>query len=111
MALPALIGPHTLSVSIVDQVSRSKVAGVYVLSARVGGDINVRRVVRSDDDLASALKEFVGLYSHFSCASATSPRNAYEMECELFHAEKPPENTSHPVRPLGADWTCPTCGQ
>ena len=111
MALPSLSGPHILSIRIIDQTITGKVPGVYALNARVGGALTTRRVGRSVDDLATRIKEFVGLYSDFSCAIVSSPKHAYESECELYHVWMPPENTDHPARPDDADWAFPICGR
>ena len=96
---------------MVDRTIRRKAGGIYVLSAKAGDTFTTQRIGRSDDDIASALKGFIGLYSHFSWAHASSPRHAFEMECALYHAEKRPESTSHPAKTNGTDWVCPVCGE
>jgi hypothetical protein len=111
MPHPILDGPHVLSLRLIEQTIPRKVAGVYVLSAREGNAINPRRIGRADEDLASALREFVGLYSHFSCAAAQSPASAYAMECELHHAWDLPESPNHPAPPPNGDAVCPVCGR
>ena len=111
MALPSLSGPHILSIRSIDQTITDKMPGVHVPNARVGGVLTARRAGRSEDDLATRIKEFVGLYSDFSCAVASLPKHAYELECELYHAWMPPENTGHPARPDDADWSCPICSR
>ncbi len=108
---PSLKGPEVLSLNTIDRTIRSKVAGIYVLSAKVGSDISPRRLGRADDDLGSAVKSFIGLYSHFSWAFASTPKNAFGMECALYHAGTPPESPSHPARTTGTDWACPVCGR
>jgi len=111
MPLPILSGPFVLSVGAVEEAIRGKISGVYVLSTKAGGDINCRRVGRADDDLGMTIKDFVGLYSHFSYASALSPAQAYAMECEFYHSGKLPENPAHPMKPAGCHWICPVCRQ
>ena len=111
MAVPPLDGPHSLSVKSVERTITRKSAGVYVLSALEGGSVNPRLVGRADDDVGTSLKEAIGLYSHFAFVYASSPKNAYEMECEIYHSMKPPENAKHPVKPADAAWECPVCGQ
>ena len=111
MSHPILHGPHILSRRLIEQNIPRKIAGVYVLSAREGNAINARRIGRADEDLALALREFVGLYSHFSCAAAESPLSAYAMECELHHARDLPESRSHPIAPPNSDGACPVCGR
>ena len=111
MPHPILNGPHVLSLKFIQQFVPRKVAGVFVLSAREGNAMHARRIGRADDDLASTLRDFVGLYSHFSCAAAESPVTAYAMECELHHAWDLPESPSHPVALQTSDAACPVCGR
>ena len=111
MSLPNLDGPHALSQRIIEQTIRRKVAGIYALSAKEGGVIALRRIGRADADLAAALLEFLGVYSHFSFAVAETIERAYEMECRLYHASAPPENAAHPVSPSGSASLCPVCGR
>ena len=111
MSLPTLDGPHALSQRLVDETIRRKVAGVYVLHAKEGGSVNLRRVGRADGDLGAALREFIGIYSHFSCVAAADPVSAYEMECRLYHAWSPPENPAHPEGSSAGAGACPVCGR
>ena len=98
MTLPSLSGPPILSVRIADQTIGHKVPSVYVLSAGVAGVATTRRVGRTNDDRVTGIKVFVGLCSDFSCAVASSPKDAHEMACELYHARWPPENVGHPAK-------------
>ena len=111
MAVPRLDGPHSLSAKSVERTITRKSAGVYVLSGLEGGISNARFVGRSDDDVGASLKGGIGLYSHFAFVYASSPKSAYEMECEIYHSTNPPENTGHPTKPADASWECPVCGQ
>jgi hypothetical protein len=111
MAVPRLDGPHSLSTKSVERTVTRKMAGVYVLSAMEGGIASPRLVGRSDHDVGTKLKDGIGLYSHFAFVYASSPRSAYEMECEIYHSTKPPENATHPTKPADATWECPVCGQ
>lgn len=111
MAMPRLNGPHPLSAKSVERAVRRTSAGVYVLSAVEEGIANPRLVGRSDDDIGTTLKGEIGLYSHFAFVYASSPENAYEMECGIYHEIKPPENGKHPAKPAGAIWPCPICGR
>jgi hypothetical protein len=111
MAVPRLDGPHTLSAKSVERIVRRRAPGVYVLSAVEEGIASARLVERSDDDIGASLKGGIGLYSHFAFVYASSPKSAYEMECEIYHAAKPPENTKHPTKPTDETWECPVCGQ
>jgi hypothetical protein len=111
MPLPTLDGPHALSQRLVEQTIRGKFPGVYALSAKEGGIVNLRRIGRADADLGAALREFIGVYSHFSCVAAADPASAYEMECRLYHAWSPPENLVHPESPGEGNGVCPVCGR
>ena len=105
MTLPSLSGPPILSDRIADQTIGHKVPSVYVLSAGVAGVVTTRRVGRTNDDRVTGIKVFVGLCSDFSCAVASSPKDAHEMACELYHARWPPENVGAsrqgPPTPIG----------
>ena len=111
MAVPRLDGPYSLSAKSVERTIRRKKPGVYVLSALEGGIASARLVGRSDDDVGTSLKEGIGLYSHFAFVYASSAKSAYEMECEIYHSAKPPENTTHPTKPADVSCECPVCGQ
>ena len=39
-----------------------------------------------------------------------SVRQAYLMECRLFHRHAPSDNEKHPAVPAGANWRCPANG-
>jgi hypothetical protein len=102
---------NVLSSGIIERTIRRKSAGVYVLSALEEGVASARRVGRSDDDIAEALRESIGLYSHFAFVYAPSPKGAYEVECEIYHSLRPPENPTHPAKPTEMAWVCPVCGR
>ena len=110
MPTSILDGPHPLCIKHLASRIRRKAPGTYLLSATRGGEIGPRRVERSDDDVAEQLKQHIGLYSHFAWAYASSPMAAYEMECEMYHVWRPPDNLKHPEKPTGVDWNCPVCG-
>jgi len=73
----------------------------------------VEYVGRSDDDINSRLKNWVGSkYSEFKFEYYGSPKAAFEKECNLYHdwGEKEIlDNDRHPERPDGTDWKCPRC--
>jgi hypothetical protein len=37
----------------------------------------------------------------------TSARQAYLLECRLFHKHRPCDNAIHPAVPAGTNWRCP----
>ncbi|HKX10225.1 MAG TPA: hypothetical protein VJN67_18655 [Stellaceae bacterium] len=107
---PSLNGPHLLNAQVIGRTVTRKSAGVYVVNSVAGGAATPRFVGRADDDLAARLKEYVGLYASFAFVYASSPASAYEIECQIYHALRPPESTRHPAKPAGAEGACPVCG-
>ena len=99
-----LSGPYPLS-KVRDYVDPDYM-GVYVLS-RDGKERTY--VGRSDSDLSRRLVQSAdaGDYSYFWFDYASSERNCYLKECELYHKYDPPDNTVHPAVPYGANWRCP----
>jgi len=103
----------------IDQMVKKKspgvdVPGVYVLDKSSTAPFHVDYVGRSDDDLNARLKTHVGsVYKYFKFDYATSPKNAFEKECELYHDFGGPQgkldNKVHPDRPAGSGWKCPKC--
>lgn len=103
-----LMGPY--STNLVDVYITKVAPGVYVLSR----DGKVAHYVgRSDIDVGARVKqsssEKAG-YTHFWFEYAPSPKEAYDMECELYHKYSPPDNINHPAAPLGTNWRCPIAG-
>jgi hypothetical protein len=111
MTAPALKEWHALSAKTIERTITHKSASVYLLSSVEDGVAGVRLHGRSDGDVGARLKRYVGLYSQFAFAYASSPKNAYEMECKIYHSITPPGNGKHPKRTADAEWICPVCGQ
>ena len=107
---PSLNGPHLLNAQVIGRTVTRRSAGAYVVNSVVGGAASVRLVGRADADLAARLREYVGLYASFAFVYAASPATAYEVECRIYHALRPPENAGHPLRPADAEGPCPVCG-
>lgn len=82
-------------------------AGSYVLS-RDGRTAHY--VGRSDYDVGSRIvrsaQEGYG-YRWFWFQYASSPRDAFNQECELYHEYSPCDNDCHPAVPSGQYVTCP----
>ncbi len=53
------------------------------------------------------LHVYVDSYSYFSFEYCSSSRNAFEVECDLFHDINPYDNPIHPVRPGDAHLEVP----
>ena len=84
---------------------------LYAIHPRDGGI--VRYVGRSDSDVRMRLLQHAdeGRYRWFEFDYATSPKDAFEHECRLWHRHQPPDNNLHPDRPTGTNWKCPVCGR
>ena len=105
-----LIGPYGLSFEEVAQALPRGQCGVFALGhLDATGTFRIERVGRDDHDLRQCLTTFIGSSSRFKFVPATSPQQAFEAECALFHRFRPPGNIIHPERPRGSDWRCPVC--
>lgn len=105
---------HGLSNEKVDTYVTQTKPGVYALDETTKGPFTVSYVGRSDTNLNQRLKDWVGSkYKYFEFDYATSPKDAFEKECELWHDFAGPEgkldNKQHPERPDETDWKCPKC--
>lgn len=113
MSTPTLSGPYPLTSDGVDNAITQTSAGAYALGKLDTSDNKfiIHYVGRSDDDLNARLKQHVLLwYPQFKAAYATSSKNAFEMECELYHAYGiHGDNKVHPARPAYSGWKCPCC--
>ena len=95
----------------VKQVVKFQAPGVYLLST---DGRHADYVARSDTDVgarvADAAQETADEYPFFWFEYATSPHQAFALECCCFHQYDPPHNTFHPVALPGAAWQCPVSG-
>jgi excinuclease UvrABC nuclease subunit len=83
--------------------------GVYVLT-RKG---HVAYVGRSDTNVDARVNQSFheGDYDLTSTVYETnSKREAYLLECRLFHKHNPIDNEIHPRIPAGTNWRCPVKG-
>lgn len=107
-----LYGPYDLTFDSVDAVMPVGSRGVFALGyAEDSSMFRVQRVGRDGKDLSRKLKSLIGASNKFKYRLTLTEREAFEMECELFHKLRPPSNISHPDRPQGSDWRCPYCLQ
>ena len=110
MASTGLNGPHTLDSETVEKTVTKTSPGNYALGrVKDDGKFYVNYVGRADKDLATRLKQHAGKYERFKYGYATSPKAAFEKECQLFHDFEPPANKIHPDRPDNTNWECPVC--
>ncbi len=111
MDIPDLTGPFKLTNSNIAIRIRQGTLGAYVVGPmRTDGHLSVKFIGRSDNDLALKLKEHAEKYDAFGFVRASSPLDAFQMECALYHHFEPDDNGSHPDRAAGSDWKCPICG-
>lgn len=112
MVMPTLIGPMPLTRGIIGTTFRRKTAGAYVIGSRSPDQVMlVPYVGRSDDDLGGRLLTHVGNYDAFSYILADLPKQAYELQCELYHELKPSKNPQHPHKPADVQCACPVCSR
>ncbi len=106
-----LEGPFQLSITSIDEHVPANAPGVFALSDVIAtdGSSAINCVGRSDDDVAAALKSWIGRYKYFGFVYCLNAARAYAKECELFHQFHPTDNSAHPVKsdPLAR---CSRCG-
>lgn len=114
MASLGMNGPFVFTASEIDkQITRTS-EGNYALG-RINdkGSFVVKYVGRADSDVNDRIKDHLGKsYSHFKFSYATSPKNAFEKECQNYHdfnTNNGLDNKIHPDRPSGTNWKCPCC--
>ncbi len=104
---------YKLTYESIDKNVKQK-PGVYVLDKNRSGSFQINFVGRANADLNDRLKQHIAEgYKFFEFEYATSPKEAFEKECELYHDKGGPEgkldNKIHPDRPKNTDWKCPKC--
>ena len=105
-------GPYELDIETIEEKVTRTSPGNYALGEKnEEGAFVVGYVGRSDSDVRDRLKKWVGKtkWPLFKFSYATSPKAAFEKECENYHDFKPSDNVSHPDRPEGTNWKCPRC--
>lgn len=112
MPSSGLHGPYALTTEIIDDIVRGVGAGAYILTReQVEPSFTVNYVGRSDDDLNTRLKDWVGTkYTHFKYGFLPSSKDAFLKECQLFHdfgGLAKLDNKAHPARPKGTNFDCP----
>ena len=108
-------GPFVFSATKIDEEVTKKAAGNYALGYKNEESVFIVKYVgRADSDLNKRLKDHIGEnYKYFKYSYATSPKAAFEKECENYHdfgENKKLDNEIHPDRPSNSkDWSCPRC--
>lgn len=113
MTNTGLNGPYTLSEETINKVVTQTSPGIYVLGHSENNTFYVKYVGRSDNDVSSRLKDWIGKYSQFKFGYFGSPKAAFDKECMIYHDFGGPigqlDNKIHPQRPENTDWQCPKC--
>jgi hypothetical protein len=110
MVNTGLLGPYRLTFDAIDAIVVERGPGVFALGrADRDGRFCVSHVGRSDADLRSRLRDFIGSDSLFKYGYSSSPEAAFHRECGLFHDIAPPRSLVHPGRMQGTSWECPRC--
>ena len=104
-----LAGPFSLD-NVFDEVVHDS-PGVYVLSRNA---LHPHYIGRSDSSIRTRIPQSAAAgsgYLVFWFGYAPSPKEAYQLECLLFHKyERHIDNSIHPAVPVGAYWRCPVVG-
>jgi hypothetical protein len=101
-------GPYPRTDARIDEYVDRKAPGVFVLGEESDGNFHSSCVGRSHDDINARLKEPPSdPYAEFKFCYAKSPREAFEIECEVFHNMS--SESEHPHRPINSGWRCPRC--
>ena len=112
MASLQMEGPYKLDKDTIDDKVTRTSPGNYALGEKNDkGTFQVGYVGRSDSDVNARLQSWVGETRRplFKFSYASSPKAAFEKECNNWHDFDPPGNDSHPARPQGSGWKCPVC--
>lgn len=112
MATLNMNGPYKLDIKTVDDKVTKTSPGNYALGKNnEENTFLVGYIGRSDTDVNKRLKNWIGntKRSLFKFSYATSPKAAFEKECENYHDFNPPGNDVHPQRPDKTNWKCPRC--
>lgn len=105
-------GPYDLDADVIDEEITVKSPGNYALGYSEDSTFYVNYVGRSDDNIRNRLKKWIGKYDEFKYSYATSPKAAFEKECQNFHdfgGTESLDNKNHPQRPDNTHWKCPVC--
>jgi hypothetical protein len=107
-----LDGPYDLTFdSLQNELPKSR-AGVFALGhVDARGTFRVQRVGRDERDLQERLCGMIGSGTMFKYAIVSTAKEAFDLECDLFHKFRPPSNIMHPDRPRGSEWKCRHCHQ
>ena len=99
-----------LTDNVIDREVPEKSAGAFALDDSEDAlGFHVVYVGRSDVDINNQLHVYVGTYKRFKFEYCSSPQDAFECECGLWHEFEPQDNVIHPGRGSEKTWRCPRC--
>lgn len=107
-------GPFELMNKNINYIIKARSPGNYALGRIEEKAFIVSYVGRSDTDLNSRIKDWVGDYPYFKWSYASSEKEAWDKECKNYHdfgENQMLDNINHPAKPDGKDWKCETCGE
>ena len=99
---------HTLNKDTLNSLNVGEVNGVYAL---LNKNSEVDYVGRSSNLKKRLLRQCVTyphLYEKFAYFEFESSKEAYLLECNLYHNYNPKNNRNHPDK-QDASWSCPIC--
>jgi len=107
-------GPYGFNSAEIDHVVTQKSPGNYALGyTKDDSSFVVEYVGRSDKDVNQELKaKLKRKDKKFKYSYASSPKAAFEKECQNYHdfgESEQLDNENHPDRPDGTNWKCPVC--
>ena len=108
-------GPYSLTSQKIAEVVGRTSGGNYTLGCVQENGFCVLYVGRSDLDVAKQLQSWVSQHSRYKAfvfSYASSPRAAFDKECDDFHdygGTERLDNAEHPTQPVKTDWLCPRC--
>jgi hypothetical protein len=105
------IGPLPLTkVAISKAVIPHKPGHFLIGSLDDKGNMTVKMIGRSSDNLYSELEKFIGEISHFVAHLDPTARDSFIEACMLFHCLGRQAGIKHPMRSYEEGWGCPKCG-
>ena len=105
-------GPYALtSEAVTLAVTKAKIGNYALGYLRADGVFMVGRTGRSDKCTLGRLLTHAGErdYAQFMFSYAATVREAFVIECHLYHDFPCPGNKAHPQRPPDEKWPCPRC--
>lgn len=112
MPSSGLEGPYALTDEVINTVVTRTSPGAYATGRYDSQDktFYISYVGRDDKDVNDRLCRHVGKYADFKFGFCSTPKEAFEKECWLYHTYSPPDNKYHPARPDGTNYRCPIAG-